>query len=285
MDEILEQNRRSWNAVAEAHASHRRALAGFLRGGGVTLFPEERELLGDLRGLRVAHLMCSAGGDTLSLVNLGARATGVDMSDRAIELARELSRKTGLQARFVRSEVCRWLGTVRERFDVVFCSYGVVCWLRDLDLWARGVAKVLAGGGRFVMVEFHPLADMLDGGWRLRHHYPSGGERVMLEEGVGDYVGESGEGLAPGGYSPGVRGFRNPHPCHLYRWGLGEVITALSGAGLQILTLREYPYVNGERKLPGLRELGDGRLAPPEGVPDVPLMYGLVARRQGWRMR
>ncbi len=281
MDEILEQNRRSWNAAAEAHASHRRGLAGFLRDGGVTLFPEERELLGDLRGLRVVHLMCNAGGDSLSLVNLGARVTGVDMSDRAIRLARELSQKTGLRARFVRSEVCGWLAEVRgrESFDVVFCSYGVVCWLRDLGLWAEGVAGVLAPGGRFVMVEFHPFADTLDGSWRISRPYPAGGERVRIEEGVGDYVGESGEGLAPGGYSSGVRGFRNPHPCHLYRWGLGEVVGALAGAGLRILTLREYPYINGERKLPGMRELGGGRLAPPEGVPGVPLMYGVVARR------
>lgn len=281
MDEFLEQNRRSWDAAVEAHASHRRGLAAFLRGGGVALFPEERELLGELRGLRVAHLMCNAGGDTLSLVNLGARATGVDMSDRAIRLARSLSRKTGLRARFVRSEVCRWLAAVRggEGFDVVFCSYGVVCWLEDLGLWARGVAGALAPGGRFVMVEFHPFSDMLDGGWRLRRPYPSGGERVTLEEGVGDYVGESGGGLAPGGFSPGVRGFANPHPCHLYRWGLGEVVGALAGAGLRVLALREYPYINGERKLPGMRELGGGRLGPPEGVPAIPLMYGVVARR------
>jgi SAM-dependent methyltransferase len=279
---LREQNRLSWNAVVGAHESHRGDLVGFLRAGGTTLFPEELELLGDLAGKTLAHLQCNAGGDSLSLAASGAEVVGVDLSDEAVGSARELSEKTGIPARFERADLYDWLTDAARRgrrFDVVFSSYGVVCWLPDLAPWAAGIAGVLEPGGRFVLVDFHPAADVFDGGWNLVHDYPSGGEPLYLEEGVGDYVGGSAGGLTPAGFSEGVRGFGNPEPCHLFRWRLGEVVTALAGAGLRISVLREYPYANGERQFPDMRELPGRRMAPPEGVPDIPLTYGLRAEK------
>lgn len=280
--DFRDQNRRSWNAVSQAHESHRGDLAGFLCDGGNTLFPEERELLGDLDGKTLAHLQCNSGGDSLSLALLGATVTGVDISDEAISSARELSSKTGIPADFVRADVYDWLAATAQsdqRFNVVFGSYGVVCWLPDLGAWGRGVAAVLKPGGRFVLVDFHPAAEMFDEQWNRSGAYTSGGEPNLLEEGVGDYVGEAAGGLTPAGFVEGVRNFENPHRCHLFRWGLGEVVTALAGAGLRITVLKEYPYSNGERHFAGMRELSGRRMVPPEGVPAVPLMYGIVAEK------
>ena len=277
--DLREQNRRSWEAVVGAHESHRGDLAGFLRRGGSTLFPEDLRLLGGVSGKRLVHLMCNTGGDTLSLARLGAEATGVDISERAVESARRLSRESGVPASFLRSDLYDWLEREEpgsERFELAYGYYGVVCWLSDLDRWASGLYRRLVPGGRFVLVDFHPAAMMLDADWRLANDYYSGGE-PLTAEGVGDYVGESGGGLTPAGYEEGVRGFENPEPCHLFRWGLGEVVTALAGAGLTLLALEEYPYTNGERQFHGMRELAGRRLIPPEDVPRVPLMYGLCA--------
>ena len=281
-DVAREQNRRSWNAVVGAHDSHRGDLAGFLGAGGSTLFPEERCLLGDLTGETVAHLQCNSGGDTLGLAALGADVTGVDLSDRAVLSARRLSEESGIAARFVRADVYDWLAETAEagrRFDVAFASYGVVCWLPDLALWASGIQGVLAPGGRFVLLDFHPAADVFDEAWNVARDYPSGGEPLPLEEGVGDYVAASGGGLAPAGFAQGVGAFENPEPCYLFRWGLGEVVTALAEAGLDITALEEYPYSNGERHFGRMRELPGRRMVPPADVPDVPLMYGVRAER------
>ena len=280
--ELREQNRLSWNGAVGAHDSHRGDLAGYLRAGGSTLFPEELELLGDLEGKTLAHLQCNSGGDSLSLVLRGAAVTGVDISEEAVSSARRLSAEAGISAGFERADVYDWLEEAARRgrrFDAVFSSYGIVCWLPDLEAWARGIAAILKSGGRFVLMDFHPAADMFDERWARARAYPSGGEPLLLEEGVGDYVAGSTGGLTPAGFVEGVRTFENPHRCHLFRWGLGEVVTALAAAKLRIVALKEYPYANGERLLPGMRELPGRRMAPPENVSAVPLMYGIAAHK------
>jgi SAM-dependent methyltransferase len=279
---LREQNRVSWNAVVGAHDSHRGDLSQFFREGGSTLFREERDLLGDLERRLLVHLQCNSGGDSISLARLGATVTGVDASDEAISSARKLAQRTGTRTTFERADVYDWLKRTSHegrRFDIAFASYGVICWLPDLRSWARGIAGILNPGGRFVLVDFHPAADIFDRDWNHVHDYPSGGEPLLLEEGVGDYVAASGGGLTPSGFVEGVRDFQNPEGCHLFRWGLGEVVTALAEAGLRITALEEYPYSNGERKFAGMRELPGKRMVPPEDFPKIPLMYGIRAER------
>jgi SAM-dependent methyltransferase len=280
--DLREQNRVSWNAVIGAHDSHRGDLSRFFSEGGSTLFQEERDLLGKLEGTSLVHLQCNSGGDSISLARLGATVTGVDLSDEAVSSARDLAEKTGTRATFEHADVYGWLEEAsREgrRFDVAFASYGVICWLPDLRRWARGIINILNPGGRFVLIDFHPAADIFDRDWNHVSDYHCGGESLLLEEGVGDYVAASGGGLTPAGFVEGVRDFENPEGCYLFRWGLGEVVTALAEAGLRITTLEEYPYANGERKFAGMRELPSRRMVPPEHIPTIPLMYGIRAKK------
>jgi SAM-dependent methyltransferase len=280
--DLREQNRESWNAVVGALDSHRGDLSRFLREGGSTLFPEELDLLGDLEGRSLVHLQCNSGGDSISLAKLGATVTGVDISDEAVRSARELSKKTGIPATFERADVYDWLEeATREgsRFDVVFASYGVVCWLPDLGAWADGIATILNPGGCFVLVDFHPAAEIFDEDWNHARDYPSGGEPLLLEEGVGDYVADSDGGLTPAGFVEGASGFENPEKAHLFRWGLGKIVTALAAAGLRITALEEYPYTNGERNFARMRERQGKRMVPPQDIPTIPLMYGIRAER------
>ncbi len=280
-DGAREQNRRSWNAVVPAHDSHRGDLAGFLRSGGSTLFPEELRLLGDVSGQKLAHLQCNAGGDSLSLARLGAEVIGVDLSDEAILSARRLSKDCGIPAEFVRADIYDWLDekTNEERFDAVFASYGVVCWLPDLGAWARGIDRVLKPGGRFVLVDFHPAADVFDENLEVSRDYPSGGKPTLLAEGVGDYVAEADGGLTPAGFVTGTEGFTNPEPARLYGWGLGEGVTTLVSAGLKLTFFEEYPHSNGERHFANMRELEGRRMALPTRSPSLPLMYGLRSEK------
>ena len=280
--DLREQNRVSWNAVVRAHDSHRGDLSQFFSEGGSTPFQEELDLLGELEGKSLVHLQCNSGGDSISLARLGATVTGVDLSDEAVSSARALAEKTGTRAAFERADVYDWLEEASREgrhFDIAFASYGVICWLPDLRRWAWGIAGILNPGGRFVLIDFHPAADIFDRDWNHVSDYPCGGEPLPLEEGVGDYVAASGRGLTPAGFVEGIRDFENSEGCYLFRWGLGEVVTALAEAGLRITALEEYSYANGERKFAWMRELPDRRMVPPEHIPTIPLMYSIRAEK------
>jgi 2-polyprenyl-3-methyl-5-hydroxy-6-metoxy-1,4-benzoquinol methylase len=280
--DLHEENRRSWNEATRAHNSHKGDQARFFREGGSTLFPEEIELLGDIAGRTLVHLQCNAGQDSLSLARLGAAITGVDISDEAIDFACRLSGESGIPATFHRADVYDWLDETAQgtqRFDFAFSSYGALIWLSDIRAWARGVAGVLAPAGRFVLVEFHPVWYIFDDDWTAKFSYFTRGEPQTFAEGIRDYVALAPDGLVPWGYEEGVTDFQNPYPSHEFPWGLGEVVTALLDAGLTMEALREYPYSNGAALCSGMRELPGRRMVPPAGLPAIPLMYGLVARK------
>ena len=157
-NDLLDETRRSWNLATQAHNSHKLDQAAFLRGGGSTLFPEEIELVGDVRSRRLLHLLCNSGQDSLSLAARGAVVTGVDMSDEAIAFATRLSREASIPATFIESEAQAYLEAAEPgSFDVVFTSYGALIWIADLARLFRGIQRALAPGGRYVNLDFHPL--------------------------------------------------------------------------------------------------------------------------------
>jgi len=156
MDEHQRANLAKWNELVAVHARSAFYDVDGFRRGCCSLRPLELEEVGDVAGLRLLHLQCHFGLDTMSWARLGAEATGLDFSDTAIEVARSLSDDLAIPARFLCTDLYQLPKVLDETFDVVFTSYGVLCWLRDLEEWARIVARFLAPGGRFHLVELHP---------------------------------------------------------------------------------------------------------------------------------
>ena len=87
-------------AVFASHNAHKRDQASWLRDNS-TLFAEETDLVGEVRGRRVLHILCNSGQDTVSWAKRGADVTGVDLSDDAIAFATQLSIDSGIAARFM----------------------------------------------------------------------------------------------------------------------------------------------------------------------------------------
>jgi 2-polyprenyl-3-methyl-5-hydroxy-6-metoxy-1,4-benzoquinol methylase len=280
--DIHETNRLSWNLATVAHNSHKGDQARFLREGGSTVFPEELEMLGDLAGKRLVHLQCNAGPDTLSLAALGAICTGVDISDEAIDYARKLSADSGIPADFVRADLYDWFEEAiarGETYDRVFTSYGALIWLSDIELWGKSVAKLLEPGGAVALVEFHPVGLMYNEKGERDWPYFTHGEPQTDGTGIGDYVAFAGEGLVPWGYEEGITDFENPIETNEFLWGIGDVVMSLIDAGLVLEVLREYPYSNGTPRIEHSVEGPGRRFYLPEGMPNMPQMYALRARK------
>lgn len=183
--------------------------------------------LGDLTGLDVIHLQCHLGTDTVSLARLGARrVVGVDLSGESLRRARSLAERAGARLELVESNVYDAREVVTGDFDLVYTTVGVLCWLPDVDAWARVVASLLRPGGRLHLRDDHPVfmavGDDVSAGLTLHEPYFQQAEPMTWDD-AGSYV------ATPEGAEP-VRHTRN----HQWNHGVGEIVTALVRAGLVI---------------------------------------------------
>jgi SAM-dependent methyltransferase len=158
MDDPIEINRRNWDERATLHA--REALGGDtlarLQAGEDFLHAMEAAEFGDVSGKRVLHLQCHIGRDTLCLAQRGAIVTGLDFSPAAIKVARRLAEETGLNVTFIQGRVSETSQLAPGPFDLVFATWGTLCWLPDLRDWARVIHCVLAPGGELYCADAHP---------------------------------------------------------------------------------------------------------------------------------
>lgn len=101
---------------------------------------------------------------------------------------------------------------------------------------------------------------------------------MLIEQGVRDYVAARGTGLSGKEYIEGIKDFKNLYRAYRFPWGIGEIVTALLDAGLQMKVLKEYPFANGD-KLFNEMENAEHRWFFPDNQPNMPLMYAVVAEK------
>ena len=104
-----------------------------------------------LEGLTGVHLQCHIGTDTLSLARLGARMSGLDFSQPALDVATRLAVDCGTSIDYRCADLYDAVEAFGgERFDFVYTGVGALCWLPDVARWAAIVAHFLKPGGRLV---------------------------------------------------------------------------------------------------------------------------------------
>jgi 2-polyprenyl-3-methyl-5-hydroxy-6-metoxy-1,4-benzoquinol methylase len=222
----LDINRKAWNNKIDAHLkSEFYDLDGFLKGKS-SLNQFELALLGDIRGKTILHLQCHFGQDSISLSRLGAIVTGVDLSDKAIETAREIAKDTQSNTTFICCNIYDLPKHLNETFDIVFTSYGTIGWLPDLNKWAEIVSQFLKPNGQFVFVEFHPVVWMFDDNFeKIDYKYFNSG--AILETESGTYADKNAE---------------ITQSYVMWNHGISEVLNNLIKHGLEIKSLDEYDY-------------------------------------------
>lgn len=268
-------NRASWDERAPAHAASpdygvERFVADPEHLSEVVRFDLPR--LGDVSGLRGVHLQCHIGADTVSLHRLGARMTGLDFSGAALVQARRLAERTGAAVDFVQADVYDAVQALGEaEFDLVYTGVGALCWLPEIRRWAEVVAALLRPGGRLFLREGHPMLWALadprpDGLLAVEHPYFERPEPTVWDE--------------PGTYVETDVTFTHTRS---YEWnhGLGEVVTALLDAGLDLTMLTEHDSAPWDA-LPGqtVRD-GHGEHRLRDRPWRLPQTYTLQARKRG----
>ncbi len=233
-DQATAQNLQSWQQRTPVHLRSElyRPNIEALRNGGWRLEPPTDTEVGDVDGLRLLHLQCHIGLDTLSLARRGARVTGLDFSPAAIEAARAFAREFDIDARFLVADAQRADEALpAEQFDLVFASFGVFCWIPDLRRWIASAARLLAPGGALYLADAHPIMNVFDEGPDKPHGLDiaySYFRRDPLLFGPGPtYADDGTDAVMP-------RTVEYIHP-------LGEFVTAIAEAGLRIEYLHEFP--------------------------------------------
>jgi SAM-dependent methyltransferase len=219
--EPTEQNMRAWD---EVHRRRSQALRGRLGLPDVV-----RRALADLRGKRVLHLQCRTGEEAIELTAMGAVVTGVDVSQEALDVARERD----ASILWVQADVQNLPQELRRgRFDLVYSSEGSVPWLQDLDAWTRGIERALRSGGDFLLYEGHPVAGVVDSFGRWQEDYFD--ESVQVVHGWTHFE---------------LEGPPATQEKHERFWRLGQIVSAVARAGLVVGALEEYPGPTSWRRL------------------------------------
>lgn len=224
--DYFEINKKSWNAKTDIHIeSAFYDVDGFLNGKN-SLKEIELNLLGDVKGKSILHLQCHFGQDSISLSRMGAKVTGVDLSDISIERARTFAEKTKTDTTFICCDLYDLPNQLDQEFDIVFTTYGTIGWLPDLDKWAEIVSRFLKPGGEFIFVEFHPAVWMYDDDFqKIGYNYFNIGP--IVETYNGTYAEKSAD---------------LSQQYVMWNHGIGEVLNSLIKNKLQLQSFNEYNY-------------------------------------------
>ncbi|MEO6540252.1 MAG: methyltransferase domain-containing protein [Ferruginibacter sp.] len=259
----FEENKRSWNKRTAVHKdSAFYDLASFKKGKS-SLNKIELEELGDVKGKSLLHLQCHFGMDTMSWERQGATCVGVDLSDGAIDLAKEINNELGMHTEFICCNVYDLKEHLDKKFDIVFTSYGTIGWLPDLDAWAGIVSHFLKPGGTFYIADFHPVLWMMNENFeRIKYNYFN--TETITEEISGTYSDRS----AP------IKSIE-----HGWNHPFSELISALLKQDLQIEQFNEFPYspYNCFNNL----EKGDDEMWRIKDMEEkMPMMYSIKATKR-----
>lgn len=265
-------NRENWDARVPVHLqahSYNAALTK-LRAGGHSLRQEVIDAVtagaGDVAGQSLVHLMCHIGLDTLSWSRLGAKATGIDFSQPALDAARGFAQELGLDTQFVHCNLYDAADTLNQTYDIVFTSEGVLCWLPDLTGWAKVIARLLKPGGTFYLMDGHPFANVFEDA-----DAPDG---IAVEYG---YFDRQPLEFGPG---PSYAGPEKTLPASVeWTHALSEIINALIDAGLTIQRMEEYPiaFFQKFKVMEGSYE--EGHDLPGRLRGKIPMRFAIRARK------
>lgn len=252
-------NKQTWNNKVDIHVDSDFYEQEKFLNGKLTLPQTDLDALGDVSGKRILHLQCHFGQDSMTLSRLGAKVTGIDFSEKAIETAKKVNVALGLDAEFICCDVYDTLKHITEKYDIVYTSYGTIGWLPDLDKWANIIANALKPNGKFVFFEFHPVVWMYDDNFNdvIYNYFKS---EPIKEEETGTYAD---------------RNVETEYNTITWNHSLSEVFQSLIKQNISIKNFQEFDYSN-YNCFSGTEEFESGKFRIKKFGNKIPMMYSIV---------
>ncbi|MDR6551652.1 hypothetical protein [Paenibacillus qinlingensis] len=142
-----------------------------------------------------------------------------------------------------------------------------MCWLSDLDRWARIIAHFLKPGGVLYLLDEHPFLNVFDDRadvTDLHTHYPYFHTEQPLRI----------EGLLP--HSDPAANQRGVE--YAWSYSFSDILNALIAAGLRLDYLHEFNY-GSNRRFPFMTQGKDGWWRWSDASNDIPLTFSLQATK------
>lgn len=260
--DYLQINKQSWNKRTEVHYDSEFYDNENFKKTGNSLNEIEQEFLKEIKGKKVLHLQCHFGQDSISLSKLGAKVTGVDLSDIAIEKAQNLAKEMEVDTQFICSDIYNLPKVHDEQYDYVFSSYGTIGWLPDSNKWAEVISHFLKPGGKFVFAEFHPVVWMFDDAVeKVTYRYFN--SDPIIEEEDGTYTDKNAN---------------IKETCITWNHSLSEIFNSLKNNKLIVSEFREYDY-SPYNCFQNLEEFEPKKFRFKTHGDKLPMVYALVASK------
>jgi len=258
-------NRAAWNEAAEKYREKNEESVKKLKEGKSNLHPIERENLARIGPLkewckRAIHLQCASGHDSMSLILEGAHEViGIDISDIHIENAKWRSQHFDFSTRWIRCDVLDVPSELDDTADLVYTGRGALCWIHDIEGWARVVFRLLRIGGVLSLLDGHPVSWLFDmDSPELRCSGINYNSHAEWNKGWSDeYLGNLGKPV------------EEEQAKHERLWKISDVFQALTNAGLRVEFIGEH----ATEYFPEFPKLS------PEDRAKIPMTFSIIARK------
>ncbi len=193
----------------------------------------------EIEGKKIANLLGSNGIKATALALLGANVTVVDFSEPNKRYALEVAKEADIQLRYLVHDILHLPKEEQtEDYDIVFSEFGILHYFLELEPFFQSAASLLKPGGKFIIQDFHPFSKMITSSGtthKIRKHKITGDyfDTSLIESEVS--------------YSKFLKEIhQKPAKVMLRKWTMGEIVTSIASAGLNIKVLEELPNLSSE---------------------------------------
>jgi len=257
----VEANKAAWGLLSKDHYEH---FKKSLQDGNPQLSSIIEKEIGDISGKSIIHLQCNTGADSIALARKGAIVTGVDLVPDNIFYAKKMSEELGIQnIDFIESDIMELKEKHNKKYDMVFTTEGVLCWISNFSKWAETIKSLLKENGVLYLLDSHPFYFVFDEE-KLREN--------KLEVKYPYFIREPEHGETIGGYASEEKQAK----CYTWMYKVSDIINSLAKAGLTIECFNEYDtlYFN----VGGMENSSNGQYHFPFFDKKIPFTFSLKAR-------